>query len=278
MVYLDEVCTTRLLLGKSLTRHDFLQLLHGNTRNSIVSDVRDQVREDVERGIRAFEGNHRDRCISFLQRAADRLDEITDTKDRREMYSQLGTLFIQVNAPERALLAAQEAVALDRELGDRNLEGQDILLCGTAIGTLGNVAGALAAYREAREIFIEDENWANAASATTNIAVIIGQEDIDQGINLLEESLTYLERQAFPDTEVTTRIALIQALEVAGRPPERLFEVAEVLFEKFLQQLRPDQRENSVGPLEQAIARYMLEHPDMDPLFWKADRFPMLYG
>ena len=247
-------------------------------RSDAVPDALNQVTAAIEQGLEALQANDREGCIAGLQQALDGLGAVPDPRARRDQYARLASMFVRLNAADRGLQAAQEAVELDRALGDRNLEGQDILLCGTAIAALGNLPGAIAAYRQAREMFIEDENWANAASATTNIAIMVGQDDLDEGIGLLEESLTYLERQAFPDTEITTRIALIQALVAANKPTERVFDVADKLFGNFLGQLRPDQRENSVGPLEQALDRHMLQHPELDPAVFRAQKFPMLYG
>lgn len=241
-------------------------------------DTLSHIRAEIDRGIEALNVRDRDRAIDHFQRALDGLDGVADLKSRRDEFAKMAMLFCQLDVADLGLLAAREAVAIDEQLNDRNLLGQDILLCGTAMGTLGNLAAAEQAYRDGRQIFIEDENWANAASATTNIAILVGQEDIKQGIELLEESLVYLERQEFPDTEITTRIALIQALVVDHRPPERVFEVATGLFERFLDRLRPDQRENSIGPLEQVIDRHLAKHPEVDPAVWKAQKFPMLYG
>jgi tetratricopeptide (TPR) repeat protein len=228
--------------------------------------------------MKALESGDRDGAIDAFQEAFDGLDHVPEEQERRDKYALLGTMFINLDLPDRGLLAARAAVDLDEALNDRNLLGQDILTCGTAIGRMGNIAGALEAYRDARRIFVEDKNWANAASANTNIAIIVGQKDIGEAIDLLEESLTYLERIPFPDTEITTRIALIQALVVDDRPPERVFEVAQPLFAKFWDRLRADQKENSVGPLDQAIARHLAAHPVPDPAAWKAERFPEAYG
>ncbi len=241
-------------------------------------DALANVRVLIDRGIEAIQAGDGNLAVNELQTAFDRLGDVADRKSRRDKYALLGTLFIRLQAGERALAAARAAVELDEALGDRNLLGQDILMCGTAIGTLGNHEGAVAAYRDARRIFLEDENWANAASATTNIAIIEGQNDIDAGIEMLEESLGYLARQPFPDTEITTRIALVQALVVAERPPQRVFEVAADLFRKFWDELRPDQRENSVGPLDIAIERHLAAHRVADPAAWKRNKFPEAYG
>lgn len=243
-----------------------------------MADMLAKVEAQINSGVEAIQIGDRNRAIRNLQAAFDKLDEVTDRRKRRDKYALLAALFNRLQAAERGLDAARAAVKLDEALGDRNLLGQDILLCGTALGTLGNHQAAEEAYRDARRIFIEDENWANAASATTNIAIIVGQNDVDQSIELLEESLVYLNRRAFPNTEITTRIALVQALVVANRSPERVLEVADELFRKFWDDLRPDQRENSVGPLEIAIERYLAQHPVANPAAWKAKRYPDAYG
>ncbi len=237
-----------------------------------------EVEAIIDSGFEAIKQGDREHAIDEFDSAVDKLDDVSDRRKRRDKYAQLAQMFIQLQAAERGLDAARVAVELDEELGDRNLLGQDVLLCGTAIGRMGNVQAAVNAYSDALKIFLEDENWANAASANTNIAVIVGQNDIDQGIEMLEQSLVYLGRQPFPHTEIITRIALIQALVVAERSPERVFQVAGELFAKFWHELRPDQRENSVGPLEMAIKRYLLQHPVADVAAWKAERFPQVYG
>lgn len=240
--------------------------------------VQQAVEAHIDRGVQGLQAGDRSRAIDEFQGAFDRLEEIPDRKRRRDKYALLGTLFMNAQAPDRGLLAARAAVALDEALADRNLLGQDILMCGTAIGHMGKIQDAIDAYEDARRIFLEDKNWANAAAATTNIAVIVGQNDINKGIRLLEQSLGYLEKAPFPATEITTRIALIQALVVAERAPERVFDVAAPLFRKFWSQLRPDQKENSVGPLEKAIGQYLTTHPVADVAAWKAQRFPEAYG
>ncbi len=217
-------------------------------------------------------------AVAHLNRAMQALENAPNERDRRDRYVAVANWLLRLGEAMGGLEAARAAVAVDEAMEDRNLLGQDILLVGTAVGTLGNLHAAEQAYRDARQIFIDDENWANAASATTNIAVLIGQDDIDAGIDLLEESLVFLSREEFPATEITTRIALIQALALAERPGERVFEIAATLFERFWDELRPDQKQSSVGPLEQVMARHFSTTPVADEAGWKATRFPAAYG
>ena len=241
-------------------------------------DIPSHIWAEINRGIEALKVHDRGGAVDHFQRALDGLEGVADLESRRDEFANMAMLFCQLDVPDLGLLAAREAVAIDEQLNDRSLFAQDTHLCGVAMHRLGSLAGAEQAYRDARQIFIDDKDWANAASATTNLAILVGQEDIKQKIELLEESLVYLGRYELPDTEITTRIALIQALVVDNRPSERVFEVATGLLERFLNRLRPDQRQNSIGPLEQAIDRYLAKHPDVDPVVWKARSFPMLYG
>ena len=99
------------------------------------------IEAEIDRGIKALEGGDRGGAIDAFQDAFDGLEDVVDQRVRRDKHAFFGTLFINPDMPDRGLLAARAAVELDKALNDRNMLGQDILKCGTAIGRTGSPKG-----------------------------------------------------------------------------------------------------------------------------------------
>jgi hypothetical protein len=56
---------------------------------------------------------------------------------------------------------------------------------------------------------------------------VVGNEGhLEEARRLLLNSLDYLSREPFPETEIRTRQALLQLFEILDEPPERSFEIA----------------------------------------------------
>jgi tetratricopeptide (TPR) repeat protein len=140
---------------------------------------------------------------------------------------------------------------------------------------LGRTEEAVGIQKRALKISLDNGDYANAASASTNLALIVGRQGrMDEAINLLKSSLAYLEKKPHPNTEIITRLALIQALGAEQREPELAVNVARELFKRFSDKLRPDQRNAVTGPLKNIIRR----HPELEPEEWKRENSPWGYG
>src|SRR5262249_8773672 len=134
---------------------------------------------------------------------------------RRDEISTLATLFDMYGFHDLALMAAEEAVELDRILGLDKLLAEDIVSAGCAHQNMDNTAKAEACFQEALEICLRRNDWANAASANTNIAGIVANRgEMAKAIEMLEVSLEYLAKEPFDDTELKTRLTLLQAVEL----------------------------------------------------------------
>ena len=141
---------------------------------------------------------------------------------------------------------------------------------------LGVAEEASRAYRSALAIGLEQRHFANAASASTNLAVLLANSgQLDQAIELLKNSLEYLEKESFPDTEMNTRSALIQLLSATKREPLFAIETARALFSRFR---NTRQAEATIPALERIIARHLQRHPELDEQAWKAQQFPTIFS
>jgi hypothetical protein len=77
---------------------------------------------------------------------------------------------------------------------------------------------------------------------------------------------------------MNTRLALVQVLELAGRPPERILEVARVLVDRFLGHLPPPFVELLAKTVDGAADRYAAAHPGGSAAELKARDFARLYA
>ena len=228
-------------------------------------------------GIRALRENRRDRAAMHFNAALDHFEDMEDPESRRGELGPFALMADQVGFPDIALLAAKEAVELSKQLGDVRHLAEDLVTCGNANLHMGNMDEALSYYRRARDMCVENGDFDNAASASTNMAVVVGNSgSMDEAIHMLYQSLDYLAQKSHPQTEVITRIALTQALEAELRPPEDIFAVARPVA-AFAKDLRPDQWDGLRGPLEQTIRRFTQLHPEVDPVSVKTDALPGLF-
>lgn len=238
----------------------------------------EKLRSKANAGIDAIRTRHPDQASVHFNSALELADDLEDARTRRDEVSVLSTLFDHCGFPDLALLAAEEAVELDRSLELDDLLGQDIIAVGNAHLQLENVGKAEASFKEALEMFVKRGDWANAASANTNMAAIVANRgEMGKAITLLDTSLAYLAKTPFPDTEMQTRFALMQAMELEGCDVDRALANAADLCGRFWEDMREEQRVVARDFVDRAVQRYLHLHPTTKASAWKRKRFPMLY-
>jgi len=177
-----------------------------------------------------------------------------------------------------AMMALTDVLAADRQLGDERSLTNDMMTYGNVQVRLGNLGEAEATYRSLIDDTLKKADHANAASASTNLAGLLANDGfLAEARELLENSLRYLEEEAFPDTERNTLLTLIQVLDLAGAEPEAIFQHARSL-EPYAGDLPPQVREMVTRLVDGATGRHLAEHPQPDPQTWKRQQFPWLYG
>ena len=237
-----------------------------------------QLRAEGNNGIAALKRRLTDRAGEHFNNALNLADEIEDERQRRDELATLSALFQQCGFPDLALMAAEEAVELDRALGLESFLGQDIISVGNAHMSMENTQKAQAYFEEALGMFVEQGEWANAASANTNLAAIVANAgEMPKAITMLETSLRYLAKEPFDNTETQTRFLLLQALEVTVSDVARAVENAQQLVSRFLHEMPPDQRQMTVHFVAKLAARYLEAHPQANADAWKAATFPLLF-
>jgi tetratricopeptide (TPR) repeat protein len=237
-----------------------------------------KLREEGNQGVRAAQAGRMDLAGQHFNKALGLAEDLEDDRQRRDEISVLSMVFDDCGLPDLALIAAEESVELDRKLGLDDLVHQDLLNVGTAHLNLGNHAKAEACFREALKLALARKEWANAASASTNLGKVFAQrEEWKQSIESYETSLGYLERGAFEDTEINTRLMLLQVGELGGYDAERAVDNARRLCERFWKVMQGQKRQAAEVFVPQAVERYLKARPQGNPGAWKAKTFPMIF-
>jgi tetratricopeptide (TPR) repeat protein len=215
-------------------------------------------RAQIDEGIEAIRRGRRDEAALLFSRGLDVLDGIEDDEERHTELGTAGLVLDKAGFPDLALSALSDAVELSEELGDRRALAEDVINQGRAYLHLDRLPEAEQCFRRALAICEEEQHWDNAASAATNIAIIIGKQGrMDEAIDLLKGAVANVERRpGHPSNEVVTRMATLQALVAVDRDHLYAIEIAKPLLGRLSGELRPDQRDNTVGPLRQCIERY----------------------
>jgi len=237
-----------------------------------------QSKAEVEKGVEALKQGDKDTASNHFWNALDCLGDLQDDRVRRDELGPLALHYVNLGLFDLAVMGAREAIALDKKLGEPRQLAEDIVTLGNANMNLGKVDKAAENYRDALQLCLDNGDYDNAASASTNLAGIIANQDkMPEAIALLRNSLDYLKKKAFPSTEKITRITLIQALDLEKENPEELIDVAEKLLERFGDEIPPEQI-NIIAPhVDSAVHQYLQANPDIDPQKWKAEHFPRLY-
>jgi hypothetical protein len=101
----------------------------------------------------------------------------------------------------------------------------------------------------------------------------------------LNRSLEYLKRaspadaakkEALADTEIKTRLALMQVWHHKGEPPRRVLEHAKETIARFGAGMSAADRASMIQALEEPLREFFRENPTIDPQDWVRRNFPSL--
>jgi tetratricopeptide (TPR) repeat protein len=238
-----------------------------------------KIKAEADRGLKAAQAGRADVAGQHFNNALNHAEDVDDDRTRRDELAVLSILFDECGFPDLALMAAEESVDLDRKLGLDGLLHEDLLNVGTAHLNLDNDAKAEACFREALSLALKRAEWANAASANTNLGnVLAKREEFKKAIDTYEKSLEYLTKEAFDNTEMNTRLMLLQVSELDGYDVDRVIDNARKLCERYWKDMQGPHRQAATQSITGAVERYLKAHPQKNPSAWKAKTFPTIFG
>ena len=237
-----------------------------------------KIKAEADRGLQAVRAGRMDVAGQHFNSALNHATSVANERDRRGELAVLSTLFDECGFPDLALSAAEDSVELDRRLGFDDVLQEDLLNEGSAHLNMDNDAKAQQCFREALDLAVARRAWANAASANTNLGNILAKHgDFKGAIERYEKSLEYLKQEGFDNTEMNTRLMLLQVSELSTSDVERSIDNARTLCARFWNDMQDMHRKAAAQFIDQAVERYLKSHPQPNPNAWKATTFPMIY-
>ncbi len=208
------------------------------------------------------------------------LDKLPATKPRLDQTRALVTLFRKTAHEDLCLLALREAIRLEEALKDQKALACDLIQYGNVHDQLGNVEEAKCTFKYVVDRCLEAGDYANAASASTNLAGLLANDgDGKQAITLLANSLVYLaeSQEPFPDTELNTHVILIQVVHLYGGDPALAVKSGIEISRKFQDKLTDRHRKALGQPLQKAVEAFLEKKPQPDPGEWKRKNLAWVY-
>jgi tetratricopeptide (TPR) repeat protein len=242
------------------------------------SEIIDQSDSLLQRGVTAQNQLLFDDAALLFWQALTCLDKMPTTGPRRDQTRGLSELFLRAGHEDLALLASSEAARVDRSLNDQIGLIADLIFSGNVHTTLRNTAEARHTFRAVIDLCLQIGNYADAASASTNLAQLFAQAgDGEQAIALLTNSLSYLRKAPFPETEFNTHATLIQVIGLYGGDPALAVTSGTEISKHFLDRLTAQDREALAPHMLKAVEAFLQRELQPDAERWKKEMLPWLY-
>jgi tetratricopeptide (TPR) repeat protein len=237
-----------------------------------------QSQGEVEKGLKALKQGDKDTASKHFWNALDCLADVQDDRMRRDELRPLASGYFEMGLLDLAIMAATEAIALDTKLKEPRQQAKNLITRGNAYMNLGRLEEAIKDFSKTLKLCLDNEDYANAAAASTNIATIKATQDkMTEALKLLRNSLGYLEKEPHPDTEKITRLMLVQVLGLTKKKPKELIDVAETLLDRFAHEIAPEHMNVISGYIDDAVQQYLKKKSKSDRQKWKMEHFPLLY-
>jgi hypothetical protein len=199
---------------------------------------------------------------------------------RRNELASLGRLCMRAGFEDLGLIALIAAAAELEAAQDHGSAESVMLDVGSVFTQLLELDEAAHWNQRALTLALKHEHHANAASASTNLALCALQlDDLARAQELASASLRHLEHADFPHTEAVTRALLTMLADRLDRPAEEAISVARPLFDSLRDAENGEHlRAQAAEALENLVRRHLAAHPELDAAAWKRMQLPQLWG
>jgi tetratricopeptide (TPR) repeat protein len=214
-----------------------------------------------------------------LLHALEAIERHPDAAARARELGLLADLCSEAGHPDLALMALHGAL----ESGERDDRPErycaDLLTLANSWQRLERPAAAASVNAAALSYAVQHGRFADAASASTNLAIIAANEGrLPDALPRLQQSLEFLGRDSQPDTDAITRLALIQVVDALQADPGIALDAAGDLFTRLEPHVGAARWTPIAPAFQRLVARYTAAHPELDADAWKRERFPLVFG
>lgn len=203
-----------------------------------------------------------------------------DGPARSRLLGSAAGVYSSAGHPDLALMAMQALLESPERRQNPASHCADILTLANSWSQLGREAASYSVNETALAYAIEHRRFADAASASTNLAMRDGNSgNLARALERLQRSLEFLGNDSFPETDAITRLTLLQVVNAMDVDPTFALEASKDLFSRLARHVGPE-RWNS-GPADafhNLVSRYLAAHPTLDADAWKRANFPIVFG
>jgi DNA-binding SARP family transcriptional activator len=162
----------------------------------------------------AYGDQHRPECVEFLEQALKLYRAAGDLRGQARVEYNVANAWFDLGRYAEALEAAQRSVAIQRQIGNRYVEGLALETMGCAYRELGQFGDAVAHFRQALAIFRDLGDLDSEADSLGDLGdTYLGMHHVDEAIACLQDSLTI--RRSIEDR--AGQAATLQRLGAAQR-------------------------------------------------------------
>jgi DNA-binding SARP family transcriptional activator len=162
----------------------------------------------------AYGDQHMPECVGYLERALTLYRTVGDLRGQARVEYNVANAWFDLGRFAESLEAAQRSVAIQRQLGNRYVEGLALGTVGCANRELGRFGEAVAHFQQALTIFRDLGDLDSEADSLSDLGdAYLGMHQVDEAITCLQESLTI--RRRIEDR--AGQAATLQRLGIARR-------------------------------------------------------------
>jgi tetratricopeptide (TPR) repeat protein len=230
----------------------------------------------------AIESSRAQRFGEAGQQFLRAIEHIETWKDGHERSQQLGLtahLCTRAGHPDLALMALQGLLESSERRSEPGHHCADMLTLANSWIGLGRPAASEAVNRAALAHALEHRRFADAASASTNLAMIAANSGrLPEALKRLQASLEFLAKDSNPDTDAITRLSLLVVVDALQADPAIALDASGDLFTRLKPHVGPDRWKSASQAFHRLVDRYLSSHPEIDAESWKRKTYPLVFG
>ena len=233
--------------------------------------------QSIDDAISSLRSKNKEAAKKYFRMAVDHAKEVDQLSARRELLVACVGICGRTGILDIALEASLAVIKIDYAINDNSKDLQnDLLDYGNIQMNLGNNVKAIDTFKKALERCIEQKDFANAASCTTNLASILKNNgERKKAFEYLEQSLDHLKKKPFKETEINTLVLWLQLCKEQEVENDRIIKVGEAIS-KYVTYI-PPQVINVIKPtLLEAIKKYMKGKPEAELKAYVSNNFVWL--